>query len=237
MATCHRAGATTGWESDVRLLLVEDDAALADKFSRFLTAEGFANDVVSNGEDALHLGLTRDYAVAVLDIGLPALDGISILQAWRQNGRDLPVLILTARDGWLDKIAGFKAGADDYLAKPFHPEEALMRLRALVRRSGAHNSARIACGGLVYDSMTGGVERDGEPLRLTAFELRLLTALITRKGVAVSRDHLMSSIYGYQDEADPSSLEVIMGRLRRKISPYAIETIRGYGYRLTGTAA
>lgn len=219
----------------MRLLLVEDDAALADRFARFLTGEGFAVDIVTDGEDALHLGLTQDYAAAILDIGLPSLDGLSILQGWRQNRRDLPVLFLTARDTWLDKIAGFKAGADDYLAKPFHPEEALMRLRALIRRSGAHAGSRIACGTLVYDSVTGGIEMDGEPLRLTAFELRLLTALIARKGVAVSRDHLMSSVYGYEQESDASSLEVIMGRLRRKISPHLIETVRGYGYRLTGT--
>ena len=219
----------------MRLMLVEDDAALADRFSRFLIAEGFAVDIVADGEDALHLGMTQDYAAAILDIGLPSLDGLSILQGWRQNRRDLPVLFLTARDSWLDKIAGFKAGADDYLAKPFHPEEALMRLRALIRRSTSHNSSRISCGTLVYDSVTGGIELDDAPLKLTAFELRLLTALIARKGVAVSRDHLMSSVYGYDQDSDASSLEVIMGRLRRKISPHVIETIRGYGYRLIGT--
>lgn len=221
----------------MRLLLVEDDAALADRFSRFLTGEGFAVDIVTDGEDALHLGLTQDYAAAILDIGLPSLDGLSILRSWRQNRRDLPMLFLTARDSWIDKIAGFKAGADDYLAKPFHPEEALMRLRALIRRSGAHAGSRIACGGLVYDSVTGGIEMDGAPLKLTAFELRLLTALIARKGVAVSRDHLMSSVYGYEQDGDASSLEVIMGRLRRKISPHLIETVRGYGYRLTGASS
>jgi DNA-binding response OmpR family regulator len=218
----------------VRLLLVEDDAAIADKLSRFLIGEGFSVDIVSDGEDALHLGLTRDYAIAILDIGLPSLDGLSILQGWRQNHRNLPVLVLTARDSWIDKIAGFKAGADDYLTKPFHPEEALMRIRALVRRASAHSGSLIVCGSLVYDHLTGGVELDGEPLKLTAFELRLLTALITRKGVAVSRGHLLSSVYGYDQEADGSSLEVIMGRLRRKIRPQVIETVRGYGYRLAG---
>jgi DNA-binding response OmpR family regulator len=216
----------------VRLLLVEDDAAIADKLSRFLIGEGFSVDIVSDGEDALHLGLTRDYAIAILDIGLPSLDGLSILQGWRQNHRNLPVLVLTARDSWIDKITGFKAGADDYLTKPFHPEEALMRIRALVRRASAHSGSLIVCGSLVYDHLTGGVELDGEPLKLTAFELRLLTALITRKGVAVSRGHLLSSVYGYDQEADGSSLEVIMGRLRRKIRPQVIETVRGYGYRL-----
>lgn len=216
----------------MRLLLAEDDIAIAEKLSLFLDGEGFPNDVVSDGEDALHLGLTRDYAAVVLDIGLPSLDGIAILQTWRRNGREMPVLFLTARDTWLDKIAGFKAGADDYLAKPFHPEEAVMRLRALVRRAAAHGGSTIVCGGLVYNRLTGSVEQDAEPLKLTAFELRLLIALITRKGAAVSRNHLMNSMYGYQDETGESSLEVIMGRLRRKIGPHLVETIRGYGYRL-----
>lgn len=218
----------------MRLLLVEDDARLSDKLQRFLTGEGFVIDLVSDGEDALHLGLTHEYAAAVLDLGLPSLDGMSILKAWRQNQRDLPVLILTARDTWLDRIAGFKAGADDYLVKPFHPEEALLRLRALIRRSGSHSSARIVCGTLSYDGLTGGVELEGQPLKLTAFELRLLTALITRKGVAVSRNHLIASVYGYDEDAEVGSLEVIMSRLRRKIAPHVIEPIRGYGYRLVG---
>lgn len=218
----------------MRLLLVEDDARLAEKFSRFLTDEGFAVDVAPDGEDALHLGLTQEYAAAVLDLGLPSLGGMKILQAWRQSRRDLPVLILTARATWLDRIDGFKAGADDYLVKPFHPEEAVLRLRALIRRSGSHAGAKIACGDLVYDSMTGSVELGGQELRLTAFELRLLTALIARKGIAVSRDHLIGSIYGYAEDTENGSLEVIMSRLRRKISPHVIEPIRGYGYRLVG---
>jgi two-component system OmpR family response regulator len=221
----------------LRLLLVEDDAPLSEKLSVFLAGNGFAVDLVSDGEDALHLGLTRDYAVVILDIGLPSLDGLTILQSWRQNRRDMPVLVLTARDTWVDKIAGFKAGADDYLAKPFHPEEALMRIRALIRRTSAHSGSQIVCGNLVYEHLTGGVELGGVPLKLTAFELRLLTELIVRKGVAVSRDHLMSSVYGYEKEADGSSLEVIMGRLRRKISPQVIETVRGYGYRLVSTGS
>lgn len=237
IAGCSRArhqnrGDKMTLERKLRLLLVEDDAALSEKLSTFLIGNGFDVDLVSEGEDALHLGLTRDYAVVILDIGLPTLDGLAILQAWRQNRRDLPVLLLTARDTWLDKIAGFKAGADDYLAKPFHPEEALMRIRALIRRTSPHGGSQIVCGSLVYEHRTGGVELDGMPLKLTAFELRLLTELIVRKGVAVSRDHLMSSVYGYEKESDGSSLEVIMGRLRRKISPQVIETVRGYGYRL-----
>lgn len=218
----------------MRLLLVEDDARLAEKFSRFLMSEGFAVDVVSDGEDALHLGLTQDYAAAVLDLGLPSLGGIAILEAWHQSRRDLPVLILTARATWLDKIAGFKAGADDYLVKPFHSEEAVLRLRALIRRASPHAGARVVCGSLVYDSRTGSVTLDGLELKLTAFELRLLTALIARKGIAVSRDHLIGSVYGYAEDAEAGSLEVIMSRLRRKISPHVIEPIRGYGYRLVG---
>lgn len=220
----------------MRVLLVEDEAALAERFARYLRGQGFSVDVVADGEDALHLGLTQDYAAAILDIGLPSLDGLSVVRAWRANLRDFPVLILSGRSSWADKIAGLRAGADDYLTKPFHSEEALLRIRSLVRRSGATAASRIECGSLAYDCVAGGVRLEDKPLKLTAFEMRLLTALMTRKGMAVSRGHLIGSIYGLDEGSETGSLEVIISRLRRKISPHSIESIRGFGYRLVQQA-
>ena len=217
----------------MRVLVVEDDEALARELAQALRLESFAVDVAANGEDAIHLGETEIYDVAVLDLGLPKVDGISVLRAWRAATRTLPVLILTARDGWSEKVAGFKAGADDYLTKPFRMEEVVMRLRALVRRASGHAAARIACGRLCYDAQLGSFELDGLPLRLTAFEWRVLSALALRKEVVVERSQLLERVYEYDADVDSNSLEVIIGRLRRKIGPEMIETIRGRGYRLT----
>ncbi|MCI4654032.1 response regulator [Sphingomonas aquatilis] len=216
----------------MRILLVEDDAALAAEVAQALRAENFAVDVASNGEDGAHLGSTERYDAAVLDLGLPIRDGISVLQAWRGEGSVLPVLILTARDGWSEKVAGFKAGADDYLIKPFRVQELVMRLRALVRRATGHAAARIACGGLVYDAQLGNFELDGLPLRLTAFEWRVLSTLMLRKDSVVERSELLDRVYEYNSDVDSNSLEVIVGRLRRKVGSELIETVRGRGYAL-----
>ena len=217
----------------MRILLVEDDAALAEATAKALRAEHFAVDVAANGEDGAHLGDTESYDAAVLDLGLPRKSGITVLEEWRAAGRALPVLILTARDGWSEKVAGFRAGADDYLTKPFRIEELVMRLRALVRRSAGHAAARIVCGPITFDAQTGQVERDGLPLRLTALEWRVLSTLMLRKGVVVERLDLMEHIYEGDADPDSNSLEVIVGRLRKKIGADLIETIRGRGYRLT----
>lgn len=221
----------------MRVLLVEDDAALAAELAQVLRAEHFAVDLATNGEDGAHLGDTERYDAAVLDLGLPRLDGISVLRGWRASGRTLPVLILTARDGWSEKVAGFKAGADDYLTKPFRAQEVVMRLRALVRRASGHAASVIDCGRLSFDAQLGHFELDGLPLRLTAFEWRVLSALMLRKEVVVERTELIERVYEYDADTDSNSLEVIVGRLRRKIGADMIETVRGRGYRLTCEAS
>jgi two-component system OmpR family response regulator len=216
----------------MRILLVEDDTALAEGIAKALRAENFAVDVAANGEDGAHLGDTGSYDVAVLDLGLPIKSGITVLEEWRAAGRVLPVLILTARDGWSEKVAGFRAGADDYLTKPFRVEELVMRLRALVRRATGHAASRIVCGPLAFDAQTGQVERDGLPLKLTALEWRVLSALMLRKGVVVDRLDLLDHVYEGDSDPDSNSLEVIIGRLRKKVGAERIETVRGRGYRV-----
>ena len=221
----------------MRVLLVEDDAALGAGIARALRAEHFAVDLATDGVDGGHLGSTEIYDVAVLDLGLPGRDGLSVLAEWRAQGRTLPVLILTARDAWAEKVQGFKAGADDYLTKPFRTEELVMRLRALVRRAAGHAASVIRCGPLSFDAQTGQFELDGLPLKLTAFEWRVLSALILRREVVVERLDLLERVYEGDADVDSNSLEVIVGRLRRKIGAERIETVRGRGYRLTAGAA
>jgi DNA-binding response OmpR family regulator len=221
----------------MKVLLVEDDRLLAQEIAHALRQENFAVDIAANGEDGQHLGETENYDAAVLDLGLPKINGAAVLRAWRKNGSHLPVLILTARDGWTDKVDGFKAGADDYLTKPVRIEELVMRLRALVRRSAGHAEPRIVCGALTFDAQTGVFDLNGLPLRLTALEWRVLACLAMRKEVVVERTELNEKAYEGDAEVDSNSLEVIVGRLRRKIGHDMIETVRGRGYRLTAGAA
>ncbi|TCM36073.1 response regulator transcription factor [Novosphingobium sp. ST904] len=221
----------------MRVLVVEDDQPLAEEIARTLRAENFAVDIANDGEDGRHLGATERYDAAVLDLGLPKVDGITVLQNWRADELDLPVLILTARDAWAEKVAGFKAGADDYLIKPFRVQELVMRLRALVRRSRGHAATRIKCGSLTFDVQLGHFEMDGLPLRLTAFEWRVLSALMLRKDMVVERRELIDKAYEYDADVDSNSLEVIIGRLRRKVGSDMIQTVRGRGYRLGLPAA
>jgi two-component system, OmpR family, response regulator len=220
----------------VRILVVEDDATLATGIARALRAESFAVDVAMNGEDGAHLGATELYDAAVLDLGLPKKDGVTVLREWRLENRAMPVLILTARDAWSEKVAAFKAGADDYLTKPFRVEEVVMRLRALVRRAAGHAGARIDCGPLTFDAQLGTFERDGLPLKLTALEWRVLSTLILRKEAVIERAELIERVYEGDAEVDSNSIEVIIGRLRKKIGATMIETVRGRGYRLTGAS-
>ena len=173
----------------------------------------------------------------MLDLGLPKINGAAVLRAWRKNGSHLPVLILTARDGWTDKVDGFKAGADDYLTKPVRIEELVMRLRALVRRAAGHAEPRITCGPLTFDAQTGVFDLNGLPLRLTALEYRVLACLAMRCNVVVERSELNEKAYEGDADVDSNSLEVIVGRLRRKIGHDMIETVRGRGYRLTSGAS
>lgn len=217
----------------MRILLVEDDPDLGPAIARALRAEHCAVDLVPSGIDAQHLGDTERYDVAVLDLGLPDREGTAVLKGWREGGRDLPVLILTARDGWSDKVAGFKAGADDFLTKPFRVEELMMRLRALVRRAAGHGATRLTCGPLAYETQTGVFELDGLPIKLTALEYRVLAALMLAKEAVIERLDLMERVYEGDADVDSNSLEVIIGRLRKKIGASMIETVRGRGYRLT----
>lgn len=221
----------------MRILLVEDDATLANAIARALRAEHFAVDVARDGEDGGHLGSTELYDAVVLDLGLPKRDGGSILREWRAEGQTIPVLILTARDGWSEKVDGFKAGADDYMTKPFRVEELVMRLRALVRRAAGHAATRIVCGPLTFDAQTGVFEFDGLPLKLTAFEWRVLSCLTLRAGTVVERSQLIERVYEGDADVDSNTLDVIIWRLRRKIGAEMIETVRGRGYELTGKRA
>ncbi|MFT4053751.1 MAG: response regulator transcription factor [Novosphingobium sp.] len=217
----------------MRILVIEDNRTLADEVARALRAENFAVDLAFDGEDGRHLGATERYDAVVLDLGLPKIDGLTVLQSWRTHGHDHPVLILTARDAWAEKVAGFKAGADDYLIKPFRVQELILRLRALVRRSSGYASSRVSCGPLIFDVQLGHFEMDGLPVRLTAFEWRVLSALMLRKETVVERRELLDRVYEYDADVDSNSLEVIVGRLRRKIGANMIKTIRGRGYLLS----
>jgi DNA-binding response OmpR family regulator len=217
----------------MKVLLVEDDGSIASQLGEALRGENFVVDIARNGEDGQHLGDTGTYDVAVLDLGLPRVEGKAVLKAWRAAGRNLPVLILTARDGWSEKVEGFKAGADDYLTKPFRTEELIMRMRALVRRSAGHAQTKIGCGPLIFDAQLGTFELDGLPLKLTGLEWRVLSSLMLRKEIVVTRTDLLDRVYDGDAEVDSNSLEVIVARLRRKIGHQHIETVRGLGYRLT----
>ncbi|WFU34410.1 response regulator transcription factor [Bradyrhizobium brasilense] len=216
----------------MKILLVEDDRLLAQEIARALREENFAVDIAANGEDGQHLGETESYDAAVLDLGLPKVPGVKVLRGWRKQGRHLPVLILTARDGWTDKVEGFKAGADDYLTKPFRIEELVMRLRALVRRASGHAAPRISCGPLSFETQTGVFELDGLPLKLTGLEWRVLECLILRKDTVVERGLLSEKVYEGDVGTDSNSIEVIVARLRRKVGKALIETERGRGYKL-----
>lgn len=220
----------------MRILLVEDDHDLSTRIAAILRAENFVVDIAANGEDAQHAGLTEIFDVAVLDLGLPKIDGVSVLKSWREAGRNFPVLILTARDGWPEKVAAFKAGADDFLTKPFRVEELVLRLRALVRRSSGHASSRIVCGELAFEAQLGTFELEGLPLKLTAFEWRVLSCLILRKEITVDRRELIERVYEGDADVDSNSIEVIIARLRRKIGSDRIRTTRGRGYMLTEVA-
>lgn len=199
----------------MRVLLVEDDEDLSGRIAAVLRSENFVVDIARNGEDALHAGLTELFDVAILDLGLPKIDGVSVLKGWREGGRNLPVLVLTAREGWPDKVASFKAGADDFLAKPFKVEELVLRLRALVRRAAGHAASRLVCGALTFDAQLGTFELDGLPLKLTALEWRVLSCLMLRKEMIVDRRELTERVYDGDAEVDSNSIEVIIARLRK----------------------
>lgn len=216
----------------MKVLVVEDDRTLADQIGQALTEAGYTVELAHDGETGEFVGATETIGAAVLDLGLPDLDGIEVLRRWRSQGHDFPVLILTARDSWSDKVAGFRAGADDYVLKPFRMEEILLRLSGLIRRAAGHARAELEAGALRFDTATGLATLDGLPIRLTAFETKLLRYLMLNKGRVVSRSELSEHMYDRDTDRDFRSLEVLIGRLRRKIGEQRIETRRGEGYRL-----
>lgn len=216
----------------MRLLVVEDDPDLAGQLGEALREAGYAVDLTGDGEEALFLGDTESYDAVVLDLGLPKIDGMTVLEHWREGGRAMPVLILTARDRWSDKVAGFDAGADDYLAKPFRVEELLARLRALIRRSGGHASPVLECGPVRIDTRSSKVTLDGAPVKLTGQEYRMLDYLAHNAGKVISRTELTEHLYDQDFDRDSNIIEVFVGRLRRKLGAGVIETVRGLGYRM-----
>ena len=217
----------------MRLLVVEDDPDLRRQLISALEDAGYAVDAAKDGEEGHFLGDTEPYDAVVLDLGLPIIDGVSVLEKWRRAGRKMPVLILTARDRWSDKVAGFDAGADDYVAKPFHMEEVLARIRALLRRAAGHASSEISVGPVVLDTKSAKVSVDGMPVKLTSLEFRLLSYLMHHKGKVVSRNELVEHLYDQDFDRDSNTVEVFVGRLRKKLGVDVLHTIRGMGYTVT----
>ena len=216
----------------MRILVVEDDENLNRQLKETLEENGYVVDVAFDGEEGHFLGDTEPYDAVVLDIGLPQMDGLSVLEAWRRDDKTMPVLLLTARDRWSDKVQGIDAGADDYVAKPFHMEEVLARLRALVRRAAGHASNEITAGAVRLDAKSGKVTVDGKSIRLTSHEFRLLTYLMLHKGKVVSRTELTEHMYDQDFDRDSNTIEVFVGRLRKKLSEDCITTVRGLGYQI-----
>jgi two-component system OmpR family response regulator len=217
---------------ELRLLVVEDDKDLNRQLATALEQAGYAVDKAFDGEEGHFLGDTEPYDAVVLDVGLPKKDGITILEEWRRAGRRMPVLILTARDRWSDKVQGFDAGADDYVAKPFHMEEVLARLRALLRRAAGHATSELACGPIRLDTKASRVVVDGNPVKLTSHEYRLLAYLMHHMGRVVSRTELVEHLYEQDFDRDSNTIEVFVGRLRKKLGVDLIQTVRGLGYLL-----
>ena len=216
----------------MRVLVVEDDVDLNRQLVAALKEAGYAVDSAADGEEGHFLGETEPYDSVVLDIGLPLLDGISVLEKWRRAGRTMPVLLLTARDRWSDKVQGIDAGADDYVAKPFHFEEVLARVRALVRHAAGHATNEIECGSVRLDAKSGRVTVDGNPVKLTSHEYRVLEYLMLHRDRVVSRTELIEHLYDQDFDRDSNTIEVFVGRLRKKVTADLIETVRGLGYRI-----
>ena len=214
----------------MRLLVVEDDKDLNRQIVTALQQAGYAVDRAYDGEEAQFLGDTEPYDAVVLDIGLPKKDGVAVLEEWRRAGRVMPVLILTARDRWSDKVQGFDAGADDYVAKPFHMEEVLARIRALLRRAVGHATSEIVCGPVRLDTKSGRVVVDCAPIKLTSHEYRLLAYLLHHGGRVISRSEIIEHLYDQDFDRDSNTIEVFVGRLRKKLGVEVIQTVRGLGY-------
>jgi two-component system OmpR family response regulator len=216
----------------VRVLIVEDEEALAKQLAAALSSAGYAVDSAADGERADFLARTESYDAVVLDLGLPKIDGLTLLRRWRDDGFFLPILVLTARGSWHEKVQGIDGGADDYMAKPFRIEELLARLRALIRRASGLANAEIRCGALALDARAARVTLEGVPVKLTSHEFRVLSYLMHHRGRVVSQGELTEHIYAQSFDRDSNTVEVFIARLRRKLGPSCIETVRGLGYRI-----
>ena len=214
----------------MRILLVEDDDRIARDLGAVLVANGYVVDREADGEKAWFKGDTGDYTAVILDLGLPRLDGLSVLKRWRAAGRAMPVLVLTARDGWIERVDGIDAGADDYVPKPFRVEEVMARLRAIVRRSTGQSAAVIAHGPLALDTRQLRVTENGTPVPLTPQEYRLVSYLLHHAGRVVPAMELIQQIYADDPDKDTNAIEVLIGRVRRKLTTDVIQTRRGFGY-------
>lgn len=214
----------------MRILLAEDEPVLCDQIRKLLSAEGRTVDIVHDGEEACFLGSTEPYDMIILDIGLPLRDGISVLKEWRNNGISTPVLILTARDGWSDRVDGLDAGADDYMTKPFHLPELAARVRATQRRSSGRTNPLFEKNSVVFDTRSGRATLAGVPVDLTAQEVAVLSYLVHNSGRLISRTELSEHIYNYDGDRDSNTIAVFVNRLRKKLGPHLIRTTRGRGY-------
>ncbi|MFO1149268.1 MAG: response regulator transcription factor [Alsobacter sp.] len=214
----------------MRLLVVEDDKDLNRQIVTALEQAGYAVDRAHDGEEGHFLGESEPYDAVILDLGLPKMDGVAVLQGWRRSGRAMPVIILTARDRWSDKVQGFDAGADDYVTKPFHMEEILARVRAVLRRAAGHATSELVCGPVRLDTRSNRVTVDGNPIKLTSHEYRLLAYLMHHVGRVVSRTEIVEHLYDQDFDRDSNTIEVFVGRLRKKLGVDAIQTVRGLGY-------
>jgi two-component system OmpR family response regulator len=217
----------------MRILVVEDDADLNRLLSSALKEAGYVVDSAKDGEEGHFLGETEPYDAVILDLGLPVMDGLKVLEKWRKSGKMMPVLILTARDRWAEKVAGFDAGADDYVTKPFYTEEVLARVRALLRRAAGIATSEIEIGPMRLDTRAARVTVNGNPIKLTSLEYRLLAYLAHHKGRVVSRTELVEHLYDQDFDRDSNTIEVFVGRIRKKLGVNAIQTMRGLGYKLT----
>jgi two-component system OmpR family response regulator len=217
---------------DLRILVVEDESSLARQLATALGHAGYAVDCAADGARAHVLGHDEEYDAVVLDLGLPKMDGLTVLRRWREAGLAVPVLVLTARGSWHEKVTGIDSGADDYLAKPFRMEELLARLRALIRRASRQVNPELRCGALLLDPRAGKVTVDGAIVRLTSHEFRVLSYLMHHPDRVVSQSELTEHIYAQSFDRDSNTVEVFVARLRRKLGPSFIETVRGLGYRM-----
>ena len=216
----------------MRVLVVEDESRLAEQLERSLGEAGYAVDVAADGERADFLAQTERYDAVLLDLGLPKVDGLTLLRQWRESGLATPVLVLTARGTWHEKVQGIDGGADDYVAKPFRIEEVLARLRALIRRASGQMTPEMRCGRVTLDTRSGRVALDDAPIKLTSHEYRVLSYLMHHRGRVVPQSELVEHIYAQSFDRDSNTVEVFVARLRRKLGADLIETVRGLGYRI-----